>query len=185
MGHDKSLLVVDGDAMAVRVARAMRDAGAAEVFAVGGDLDALRAAGLDARKDEYPGEGPLGGIISALREARDGASAVAVIACDVLDPSAAVIRSLVAEQERSSAVAVVPAVDGRPQWLHAVWGRPAHAPLARAFSRGVRAVTEAAAGVDGLSIVALDDTQAAALADADTPDDVERWRTGRRPESGR
>jgi molybdopterin-guanine dinucleotide biosynthesis protein A len=185
MGQDKSLLVLDGDAMAVRVARVVRDAGAAEVFAVGGDLDALRGLGLDAREDEYPGEGPLGGIITALRVARDDAPAVAVLACDVVQPSPAVIRSLVAERERSAAAAVVPAVDGRPQWLHAIWGRAAEVPLARAFNRGVRAVTEAAAEVDGLSIVPLDEAQAQALADADRPADLDGRPTAGSPESGR
>ena len=53
--------------MAVRAADALRAGGATEVVAVGGDLPGLGAVGLDARGDDHPGEGPLGGILTALR----------------------------------------------------------------------------------------------------------------------
>ena len=41
MGRDKATLEIDGVAMATRVAGALTDAGAAEVFCVGGDVQHL------------------------------------------------------------------------------------------------------------------------------------------------
>jgi molybdopterin-guanine dinucleotide biosynthesis protein A len=67
MGRDKAFVVVDGEPMVVRVARALRGAGADEVVAVGGDEARLSALGLAHLPDDHPGEGPLGGVLTALR----------------------------------------------------------------------------------------------------------------------
>ncbi|HLM64354.1 MAG TPA: molybdenum cofactor guanylyltransferase [Acidimicrobiales bacterium] len=67
MGQDKAFLVVEGEAMVVRVARALRGAGAGEVVAVGGDAAGLRGLGLAHLPDDHPGDGPLGGVLTALR----------------------------------------------------------------------------------------------------------------------
>ena len=66
MGRDKALVTVNGQALAVRVANVLAEAGATEVFCVGGDLVGLREQGLDARLDPRQGDGPLAGLISAL-----------------------------------------------------------------------------------------------------------------------
>ena len=81
MGTDKALLVVDGQPLAVIVADALRTAGADRVVAVGGDLDGLRALGLDAVPDLHAGEGPLGGILTALDATTE--DVVVVLACDL------------------------------------------------------------------------------------------------------
>ena len=69
MGRDKALLEIEGIPMARRVAEVMRLAGCIPVFAVG---PARLAAGLDVVSDDHPGEGPLGGILTALRAAAPG-----------------------------------------------------------------------------------------------------------------
>ena len=59
--------------MAVRVARALAAAGAEPVLAIGGDGDALERLGMAWQPDRFPGEGPLGGLLTAfgaLSEAR-------------------------------------------------------------------------------------------------------------------
>src|SRR6185436_398763 len=81
MGTDKALIDVDGRALALSVADALRSAGATRVLAVGGDLVALRGLGLEAIPDQHAGEGPLGGILTAL-EATDE-DVVVVLACDL------------------------------------------------------------------------------------------------------
>ena len=88
MGTDKALVEVDGRALALRVADALRAAGASRVVAVGGDLERLQALGLEAVPDLHPGEGPLGGILTAL--AATDQDVVVVLACDLpaADPSA-------------------------------------------------------------------------------------------------
>ncbi len=82
-GIDKALVAVDGVAMGRRVADALRAGGAGVVFAVGGDAGALSAIGLDPMADLHPGEGPLGGICTALAEAARRRAVVLVVApCD-------------------------------------------------------------------------------------------------------
>ncbi|HEX6569659.1 MAG TPA: NTP transferase domain-containing protein [Acidimicrobiales bacterium] len=169
MGQDKALIVVDGRALAVRVAAALREAGASDVVAVGGDLAALRAAGLAAVPDAEPGEGPLAGIVTALGHADD--DVVFVAGCDLVDPSppamAATVRALAASRGGDVAVAVV---DGRRQWVHAAWRRHGRAPLAAAFAAGERAV-HAAVAAAGLRVVDVP-LDAGAVADADEPSDL-------------
>src|SRR5205085_1408893 len=81
---------------AERVADALRAAGADPVVAIGGDEPALRALGLTVVADAHPGEGPLGGIITALEALGERAELVAVLACDLVDPDPAAIRDVVA-----------------------------------------------------------------------------------------
>ena len=66
MGRDKSLLPVHGAPMVMHVVSALRSAGCDPVQAIGGDAPALAALGLDVVGDGHPGEGPLGGVITAL-----------------------------------------------------------------------------------------------------------------------
>ncbi len=68
-GIDKALVEVGGVAMARRVADALRAGGAEPVVAVGGDRSALGRIGLDGVDDRHPGEGPLGGVCTALAAA--------------------------------------------------------------------------------------------------------------------
>ena len=161
MGTDKALLEVDGVAMAVRVAEALRTAGAGRVVAVGGDGEALVALGLDVVSDDHPGEGPLGGILTALAAVED--DVVVVLACDLPDPDPAAIRRVV-EALGEADVAAPPG-----ELLHAAYHRRAQARLAAAFAAGERAPRRA---VEGLHVVAVHDLPAGALADADTPDDL-------------
>ena len=171
MGTDKATLSVDGSALVRRSADALTAAGVDPVVAVGGALADLRQLGLDAVADGWPGEGPLGGIVTALGGADrwwPDADAVAVLACDLLAPSQDVIGALAAEV-RAGADLAVPVVDGRDQWLHAVWSTGATEVLRSRFEAGIRAPRRA---VEALRVVrlAVDDTGVAR--DADTPADL-------------
>jgi molybdopterin-guanine dinucleotide biosynthesis protein A len=169
MGRDKALIVVEGRALAVRVAEAIAAAGATSVVAVGGEADALRAAGLTAVPDAEPGAGPLTGIVTALGAVPD--DIVFVAACDLVAPSAeavaAAVRSLV---DDPLADVAAPVVGGRRQWMHAAWRRRAEVPLGAAFAAGERAVHAAVSG-GGLRAVdvAVDPRS---VADADAPSDL-------------
>jgi molybdopterin-guanine dinucleotide biosynthesis protein A len=175
MGRDKALVCVDGRALALRVADALRAAGAEPVLAVGGDLEALAALGLAGVPDEEPGAGPLTGILTAL--AQGNAPVTFVAACDLVAPSAeAVTATVTALGAAPGGVALgeaevaVPLVDGRRQWMHAAWRAGAAAPLAAAFAAGERAV-HAAVAAAGLRVADLS-LPPAAVADADTPADL-------------
>jgi len=169
MGRDKALLPVDGVPMAVRVARALVDAGADEVHAVGGDAAALEALALPVRPDDHPGDGPLPATITALRTATH--DVVLVVSCDLVhpDPEAmtTTVRALV---EHPGAVGAVPVDEaGQRQWTHAAWRRPAARALAAAYDRGDRSLRRAGADLLIFEVAGLPE---AALRDADAPGDL-------------
>ncbi len=167
MGRDKAALEVDGRPMADRVVEALRDAGAAAVATVGGRH---RPPGTVRIADRWPGEGPLGGVITALAHAGPDAR-VAVLSCDLLDPSPAAVASLVDIHAASGADVVVPVVSGRRQWLHAVWSSRVAGILADLFAAGERSV---AGALTSLRVELVADVPAPAVADADVPADLAR-----------
>jgi molybdenum cofactor guanylyltransferase len=171
MGTDKAQLVVDGRALASIAAAALADAGAAEVLAIGGDLDALRALGLDARPDEHPGEGPLGGIITALGAATHDVTVV--LACDMPAIDRDAVAALVAALDAESAADVAAALDGdRLQVLTAAYRGRVRPVLEARFGEGERAVRRA---IESLVVVTVDDLEPRTLADVDGPADLRRY----------
>src|SRR5262245_38669006 len=124
MGRDKATDVeVDGRPLVRCVADALVAAGADEVLAIGGDAGKLAAAGLDVVPDAHPGEGPLGGILTALRRARN--DTVVVLSCDLAWLDAATVARLL---EVDTNAPVVARTDRR-QPLIARWSRAHTAAL--------------------------------------------------------
>ena len=163
MGRDKALVEVEGIAMVVRVATALRAAGCEPVFAVGGDQRALEALGVQSVADGFPGEGPVGGVISAFEACHP--SEVVVVACDLPYLTADTLRAVIAG--RGSAQASV-AFTGRVQPLCVVWSRPALDTIRGVFATGERrlgAVLEQLRTIE----VAVNPQD---LANVNTPDDV-------------
>jgi molybdopterin-guanine dinucleotide biosynthesis protein A len=165
MGRDKALLSIAGAPMAVRVVRALEEAGARSVVCVGGDSAALAALGLETIEDDYPDGGPLGGLVSGLSHT-DGPVAL-VTPCDLLAPDAAAFRVLVATLMQSDALIAVPIVDGAWRPLPAAFRAAARPLLLDAFEAGERAVHRA---IERLAFVAAD---VGPLTDADTPEDLQ------------
>lgn len=171
MGRDKALVPVDGVALARRVADALVAGGCTSVLAVGGDGPALAALGLVPVPDRWPGEGPLGGLATALAAVGEGDRLV-LAPCDLLHPLASLVETLVA------ALAVPPEPEGvgvrageRVQWLPSAWRASPDladraAGLVEGGARRLDAVTEVARG---LAVVPVDPS---AVADADTPADL-------------
>ncbi|MBL8775632.1 MAG: molybdenum cofactor guanylyltransferase [Acidimicrobiales bacterium] len=168
MGADKALLVVDGRPLARRTADVLHDAGAAEVLVVGGDAAALRALGLDVVVDRHPGDGPLGGLVTALDAAAE--ELVAVLACDLpfAAPAgvAAVVDALAGDE---GAAWAAPVSQGQRQLLHAAYRRSRRAHWAEAFAAGERSLRRPASLVPGVEV---GDLEPAWLLDADTPEDL-------------
>jgi molybdenum cofactor guanylyltransferase len=159
MGVDKATIPVEGVAMAARVAAALRSAGATEVVMVGSPVEGERAV-----PDDHPGEGPLGGVLTAL--AWSGPEGVVVAPCDLVAPSPSAFTALAdaLEGHRDALVAVAGLDEPLPIAL-----RPAAIEaLQRAFAGGERSLRRALAGLDPV-VVALGPT---AVADADTPDEL-------------
>ena len=191
MGRDKALLDVGGVPLALRVASVLGAAGAARVLAVGGDGHALRALGLEWCPDDHPGEGPLGGILTALGSA--STDVVAVVATDLPDLTpdavARVVGALTHEVDVALATTAhaAPPTSGdaaasapprhlddaaRPPRLEPLcgaWRRRAEPALRHAFvARGERAIHRA---LDGL-VVARVPLPAPWLRNVNTPADL-------------
>ncbi|MGI9051517.1 MAG: molybdenum cofactor guanylyltransferase [Ilumatobacteraceae bacterium] len=166
MGADKALIEVDGTPMAERVARSLAAAGCDPVFLVGGDPAALDHVGRTTIADRWPGQGPLGGIVTALSATVDD---TIVAACDLAQLDADTVRSLLtAAAGAPTGTEVVVARTGRLEPALAWWSRSASAPLQALWSDGVRAVHEAIAAVRSMEVV----VDAAALRNVNRPNDL-------------
>jgi molybdenum cofactor guanylyltransferase len=139
MGQDKALLDVDldGEPMGARVLVSSILAGATEALAVGGNAPALREQGWTFIADRWPGEGPLGGLITALERAAH--PIVVVLGCDHPDVDPVEITSLVTALVANEAVeAVVPTCEGQPHVMHSAWRTRCVPQLLSAFNVGER-----------------------------------------------
>jgi molybdenum cofactor guanylyltransferase len=141
MGADKATIPVAGVAMARRVADALTAAGCSPVVAVGGDTAALRALGLEYVADEFPGEGPLGGVLTALSVG----SPVAVVACDLPHLRPQTLTELIEALGGHDAAV---ARSDRAEPLCAVWSDRAASLLRAQFQAGERAMHRAITDLD-------------------------------------
>lgn len=166
MGTDKALITLDGSTLVEQAVAALASAGADPVVVVGGDRTAIESLGLQVIDDTWPGEGPLGGIITALQAVPT--EFVAVLSCDLTDASSIAVTSVAGAL--GTADIAVPVVEGHTQWLHAVWRRAAVLDvLVDAFHAGVRAPRDA---VRTLRVAQLLDGDPCWFHDADRPEDL-------------
>lgn len=153
MGRDKAWVEVDGEPMVERVERALRDGGAARVARVGGHSGNVA--------DAFPGEGPLGGIITALRWAHD---TVVTAPCDMPWIEAAHVRALAAQADPNADVTYA-----RDAHLLARWQPSALPKLEQLFADGERSPKRALAQ---LAAVAVDLQGDEWRRDVDSPADL-------------
>ena len=139
MGRTQALVEVDGVAMAVRVADALRSAGCLDVVYVGGDPAELAALGVPVIADEQPGEGPIGGVMTALRHFST-CDLVVVAACDLPFLDAESVSSLVRAGVENIEADVVVGMTTRVEPMFAVWRTSALPAIEHHFERGVRAL---------------------------------------------
>lgn len=151
---------------------ALRGAGCTEIAYVGGPsrsglpLDVVHLADL------HPDEGPLGGIITALRWSPQ--DLIVVLACDMPFVDVSVVDELTSVAMADPGAAVVAARAGdRAQPLTAVWRRSkALGELERGFARGIRAPRLMLGELDCRFVDGLDPDR---LVDIDSPEDVDRY----------
>lgn len=164
MGSDKATFEVDGLPMATRVAHAAKAAGASEILLVGATQAKAKKLTGTWKKDSYPGEGPLGGVITALKSASH--DSVVVLSCDMPFITDAVIASLV--RGLNDAQASVGRTD-RLNWLCAAWSKEeCLQTLQGVWKRNERAVHRAAVLLD----VAEVPVPAVAVRNINTPADL-------------
>ena len=165
MGTDKAFVEVNNLTLLQRATAALYDAGAASVVVVGGDAAKVNDLGLAHVEDAWPSQGPLGGIITALRST--SAETVAVLSCDLTRPSAVAITAV--RHALGEADVSVPLLGGQAEWLHAVWRRNCLSALERSFANGERAPKRA---VGELQISWFADGDPRWFHDADYPRDL-------------
>ena len=165
MGRDKALIEIGGRPLLQVATDALAAAGLDPIVVVGGDASAIGALGHDHVADRHPGEGPLGGIISALAAVPN--DTLVVLSCDLTDASPIAVSSVIGAL--GDADVAVPVVDGREQWMHSAWRRRSLSLLEAAFAAGHRSV---AAGAEGLRVSRILDGDPCWYHDADTPDDL-------------
>ena len=173
MGNDKAALDPFGQGTMLGIAvRALHGAGVTRVAAVGADPTRTLPPSTEAVPDEHPDEGPLGGIITALRWSPH--DLVVVIACDMPFLTADPISGLISEARSSPQVAgVLIELDGRAQPLTAIWRCSlALDALDSAFANGERAPRRL---LDSLPIATISCADPDALIDLDNPTDVHRY----------
>ena len=110
---------------------------------VGGDVALLERFGRPTVADEWPGEGPLGGVLTALRAV--GSEGVVVAACDLPWLDADTVRAVVEAGRRRSAAQSTsrsPGPDGsNRRWRGGAAVRSV--ALTDVWTDGVRAIHEA------------------------------------------
>jgi len=167
MGADKALLPYRNRRLLEYVAEAVRDAVGSAVIVAPPE----RYAHLDfpVIPDENPGQGPLGGIITAL--ACSSAEWNLILACDMPGISAGFLRRLLAAAVREHADICLPVSPaGFPEPLCAVYRLRSLPALRAAFEAGVRKVTDA---FGGLRIASLKEFDPSWFVNLNTPED---WR---------
>ena len=142
MGRTKSLVAVGGVPMGRIVANVLAVGGCDPVAFIGGDageLTPLLTLGGEFVADRYPGEGPLGGVLTALQHF-GAASNVLVAACDLPLLDADTIRLMLAAAAGTPHAPAIVANSGRREPGLVVWNTATVADIVDAFDSGMRAV---------------------------------------------
>ncbi len=144
-GRDKALVEFDGEPLIARLCRILQAATSAPVQIIG-DAAKYSGIGVECITDRWPGEGPLGGIITALKATDDSAfqdSWSLIIGCDMPFLTSEWLRHVADRAVASEATVVVPESSHGLEPLCACWRASAAPALSRVFQGGVRRVTDA------------------------------------------
>ena len=141
--RDKALAEINGTPMVSRMRELLANVtGGVNVVAAPGKYTNL---GVSDLKDRWPGEGPLGGIITALIATAEsgGAEWSLIVGCDMPFLTRGWLSYLVERALASPAEVVVPRSANGLEPLCACWRSSATETLQRAFGSGIRKVTQA------------------------------------------
>jgi len=169
MGRDKARLPFGGGSLAGFVARTVAEAATSAVLV--GDPTLHHELPYPVIADRYPGEGPLGGILTAL--SHTAADWNLVVACDMPGLSTDFLLRILDAAEQSGADALVPAgPSGLPEPLCAVYHRGSLGRLEAAFGAGERKVM---AAVSQLHAQVLAVAEVAVFQNVNTPEEWDAY----------
>jgi len=142
-GRDKALVEIGGRPMIARMIELLQSVTTeVKIVAVPGKYAEF---GAEIVEDQWPGEGPLGGVITALEDAAQSAARPEwnlVVSCDMPFLTQEWLAFLGERATKSKAQVVFPHSASGPEPLCACWQTGAAAELRSGFERGVRKVTE-------------------------------------------
>jgi molybdopterin-guanine dinucleotide biosynthesis protein A len=173
LGRDKALFDPYGFGSMLDVGmEAIRGAGIGSIASIGGEPRSTSGSAIEHVADLFPGEGPLGGIITALRWAPT--DLVVVLACDMPFSDSGVINGMVtADGADTSSGVICHKVGDREQPLTALWRRSVALDLLEAeFQRGERAPRRV---LTQLSSRIVETGDPDLVVDIDSSDDVDRY----------
>jgi molybdopterin-guanine dinucleotide biosynthesis protein A len=127
-----------------------------KVVAVGGKYEGF---GVELVKDQWPGEGPLGGIITALEDPAGSAARAEwnlIVSCDMPFLTREWLTFLCERGAKSEAHVVLPHSGHGPEPLCACYRTEAAGALRAAFESGVRKVTQ---GLQHVTTEVLDEAE--------------------------
>ncbi len=154
-GTDKALAELQGQTMLERAASLL--ATLVPSVKVVSPTVRLSAGAVETIPDRWPGEGPLGGILTALLDAKNGGendSWNLIVSCDMPMLTADWLRYLVQRAMASEAEAAVPKSPHGWEPLCACWRTSATELVLPNFEAGTRKVTEA---LNALHVEVLDE----------------------------
>ena len=142
-GRDKALVEVGGTPMLGRMIELLRGATKqVKLVAMPGKYSLF---GVETMEDRWPGEGPLGGIITALEDAAKSPAHSEwnlIVSCDMPFLTGEWLGFVCERATKSKAQVVLPYSPSGPEPLCACWQTAAASKLRSGFERGVRKVTE-------------------------------------------
>jgi molybdopterin-guanine dinucleotide biosynthesis protein A len=157
-GQDKALIQLGGEPVLVRMLDVLKKSGVRDLIVVGAKTTYKRF-GVRCIEDRWPGEGPLGGIVTALYCSladKYGYRWNLILSCDMPFLTADWLGFLVDRSKKSEADVVLAYSKTGPEPLCACWKTTAVERLQTAFERGVRKVTD---GIALLKAEVLDEKE--------------------------
>ncbi len=165
MGIPKGEMEFLGRPLIERSIDALLEAGASEVIIVGGNPFVTNTKDVRSVEDVYPGEGPLGGLITGLLNAR--MDQAVVLSNDLMSIDCSTIRRILDFSQRADLA--IPMASGVPQVLTALWKVSCVKVLESAFKSGSRSVKSILTDLDVVEILELDDAK---FVNANTQSDI-------------
>ena len=165
MGIPKGEMNFLGRPLIERAIDALIEAGASEVIIVGGKPFVSNAEGVRSVEDVYPDEGPLGGLITGLLNAR--MEQAVVLSNDLMSIDGSTIRRILDFGQLADLA--IPMAGGVPQVLTALWKVSCLKVLESAFKSGSRSLKSVLGNLDVVEILELDDAK---FVNANTQSDI-------------
>jgi len=165
MGVDKGSMPVRGRPLIDISISALRESGAEEIMIVGGEYLECQFDGVVQIEDRYPGEGPLGGVITALSVIEHDLAVI--LSNDLLHLDPSTILKIVSTINDGDMV--LPVTNGTRQVLCGVWRRNLLPILIEAFADGKRSIQSA---LDSIDVTEVFDINPTKFQNANTPSDI-------------